>query len=113
MEGCFVVVVVVVFFFCFALFKTTKICFGSTKMGIFYREKAFHVTKKIWKNDFAPSEKYSSYASEQALGRTGYWTKWTLDEVGMGRSGIGRNGYERSGSSPPGDVQERRLGRKF
>ena len=31
-------------------------------MGIFYREKAFHARKKkIRKNDFAPSEKYSCY----------------------------------------------------
>ena len=36
--------------------------FGSTKMAIFYQEKAFHVGKKIRKNDFAPSKKYSSYA---------------------------------------------------
>ena len=35
-----------VFFYCFPLFKTTEICFGSTKMGIFYREKAFHTGKK-------------------------------------------------------------------
>ena len=28
------------FFFSFLLFKTTEICFGSTKMGIFYREKS-------------------------------------------------------------------------
>ena len=49
------------FFFCFSLFKTTEICFGSTKMEIFYREKAFHVGKKIRKNDFASSEKFSSY----------------------------------------------------
>ena len=34
----------------------TEICFGSTKMGNFYREKAFHVGKKLRKNDFAPSE---------------------------------------------------------
>ena len=33
------------FFFCFSLLKTTKICFGSTKMGIFYREKTFHAVK--------------------------------------------------------------------
>ena len=40
--------------------------FGSTKMGIFYREKAFHARKKkSGKNDFAPSEKYSSYAPEE------------------------------------------------
>ena len=50
------------FFFCFSLLKTTKICFGSTKMAIFYREKAFHAGKKIRKNDFAPSEKYACYA---------------------------------------------------
>ena len=31
-------------------------------MGNIYREKAFHSGKKIRKNDFAPSEKYSSYA---------------------------------------------------
>ena len=41
------------FFFLFTL-KTTE---------IFYREKAFHAGgKKIWKNDFAPSEKYACYA---------------------------------------------------
>ena len=26
-------------------------------MEIFYREKAFHTGEKVWKNDFAPSEK--------------------------------------------------------
>ena len=30
------------FFFCFSLFKTTQICFGSTKMGIFNQGKAFY-----------------------------------------------------------------------
>ena len=51
------------FFFSFSLFKTTEICFRSTKMGIFYREKIhFPPWKKIKKNYFAPSEKYSSYA---------------------------------------------------
>ena len=50
------------FFFCFSLFKTTQICFGSTKLEIFYREKALHTRKKIRKNDFAPSEKFSCYA---------------------------------------------------
>ena len=34
------------FFFCFSLLKTTEICFWSIKMGIFYREKTFHVGKK-------------------------------------------------------------------
>ena len=28
-----------ILFFCFSLLKTTEICFGSTKIGIFYREK--------------------------------------------------------------------------
>ena len=50
-----------IFFFCFSLFKTTEICFGFTKMGIFYRGKAFHAGKNFRKNYFAPSEKYSSY----------------------------------------------------
>ena len=50
------------FLFCFSLLKTTEICFGSTKMGIFYQEKTFHAGKKIRKNDFAPSEKYACYA---------------------------------------------------
>ena len=54
------------FFFCFSLLKPTKICFGYTKMGIFYWEKTFHAGKKIGekirKNDFAPSEKYACYA---------------------------------------------------
>ena len=43
--------------FFFSLFKTMKICSGSTKMEIFYWEKAFHAGKKIRKNDFASSEK--------------------------------------------------------
>ena len=34
------------FFFCFSLFKTTKICFGSTKMEIFYRKKHFTLGEK-------------------------------------------------------------------
>ena len=42
------------FFFCFSLFKTTEICFGSTKMEIFYLEKAFHAGKKIRKMTLAP-----------------------------------------------------------
>ena len=46
------------FFFCFSLFKTTKICFGSTRMEIFYRKKAFHAGKKFRKNDFAPQKNF-------------------------------------------------------
>ena len=34
------------FFFCFSLFKTTEICFKSTKMWISYQEKAFHTSRK-------------------------------------------------------------------
>ena len=37
------------FFFAFHFYKITEICFGSTKMGIFYREKAFHIGKKFGK----------------------------------------------------------------
>ena len=36
---------------------------GSTKMGIFYREKVFHDGKKIREKDFVPSEKYPFYVS--------------------------------------------------
>ena len=48
------------FSFCFSLLKTTETCFGSTKMGIFYRGKG----EKIRENDFAPSEKYAIYAPD-------------------------------------------------
>ena len=34
------------FFLCFSLFKVTEICFESTRIGISYREKAFHARKK-------------------------------------------------------------------
>ena len=34
-------------------------------MEIFYQEKAFHTRKKIRKNDFAPSEKFSCYAPDR------------------------------------------------
>ena len=51
------------FFFFFFAFQTTEICFGSTKMGIFYQGKSIsHREKKIRKNNFALSEKHSSYA---------------------------------------------------
>ena len=33
-------------------------------MEIFYWEKTFHAGKKIRKNDFAPSEKFSCYAPD-------------------------------------------------
>ena len=46
-------------------FQTIKICFGSTKMVIFYQENAFHAGKKIRKNVFAPPpEKISCYAPD-------------------------------------------------
>ena len=47
------------FSFCFLLFKTTEICFGSTKMGIFYRKKAFHTTKKPGKIPLPPLKNIS------------------------------------------------------
>ena len=47
------------FFFAFTLLKTTKICFGSTKMGIFYREKAFHTGKKSGKMTLPPQKNMS------------------------------------------------------
>ena len=50
------------FFLLFSLFKTTEICFGCTKMKIFYWEKEFHTTGKKGKMTIAPSEIYSSYA---------------------------------------------------
>ena len=34
------------FFFCFSLFKTAKICFGCTKIEIFYREKSISRPEK-------------------------------------------------------------------
>ena len=42
-------------------------------MGIFYWEKAFHAGKKIWKNDFAHSEKYSSYTTVLDTGSLALW----------------------------------------
>ena len=47
----------VFFFFCFSLLKTTEICFGSTKMGIFYREKAFHAVEKNQEKWLCPHRK--------------------------------------------------------
>ena len=52
-------------FFFFSLFKTTKICFGSTKIEIFYREKAFHAGRKIRKNDFAPQKNFPDMPLEK------------------------------------------------
>ena len=43
------------FFFCSSLLKSTEICFGSTKMGIFYREKAFDARKTNLKKWLCPS----------------------------------------------------------
>ena len=63
------------FFFSFSLFKATEICFGSTKMGIFYREKTFHAWKKIRKNEFAPLKNIPltplGGADKRAEGRSG------------------------------------------
>ena len=45
-EDLFIFILFIYLFFCFTLLKTTKICFGGTKIEIFYREKAFHAGKK-------------------------------------------------------------------
>ena len=45
------------FFFFFSLFKMTKICFGSTKIEIFYQEKAFHAGKKNQEKWLCPLRK--------------------------------------------------------
>ena len=56
-----------VFFFFLLLtsFENPRNLFWATKMGIFYREKALYAGEKIRKKDFAPTEKYSSYAPGQ------------------------------------------------
>ena len=43
-------------FFLLSLFKTTKICFGSTKIEIFYWEKAFHAGKKLGQMTLPPQK---------------------------------------------------------
>ena len=59
-------------------------------MGIFYQQKAFHTGKKIWKNDFAPSEKYSSYAPEsKEVSKVSMWHHYDLIYVKMVK--IGKN----------------------
>ena len=52
------------FFNCFSLFETTKICLGCTKMDNFYWGNHISHREKIGKTDFAPSEKYFSYAPD-------------------------------------------------
>ena len=48
------------FIFCFSLFKITKFVLGLPKWK-------FSTGKKIMKNDFAPSEKFSCYAPDRHL----------------------------------------------
>ena len=51
------------YFFFFAFhFSKPRICFGTTKMEIFYREKAFHAGK-TGKMTLPPSKKFSFYTS--------------------------------------------------
>ena len=50
------------FFFAFHFSKRLKFVFGLLKWEFFTGKKVFHAEKKIRKNDFAPSEKYSCYA---------------------------------------------------
>ena len=54
----------VFFFFAFHFSKPLKFVFGLPKCEFSTGKKAFHTGKKIRKNDFAPSEKYYSYASD-------------------------------------------------
>ena len=49
-------------FFFFFLFKTPKVCFGSTKMEIFYREKKHFMPEKKSGKMTTPSEKFCCYA---------------------------------------------------
>ena len=58
----FVFVFVLFCFFAFHFSKRLKFCFGSTKMEIFYREKAFHTGKKSGKMNLPPQKKFSCYA---------------------------------------------------
>ena len=44
------------FFSCFSLFKMTEICFGSTKMEIFYQEIAFLRRGKIEEMTLPPQK---------------------------------------------------------
>ena len=67
------------FFFAFHFSKTNEICFESTKVGIFYQEKAFHAGKKFRKNDFASSEK--KFLLCPCVGTT-----WMRDESGVART---------------------------
>ena len=47
-----------VLFCCLSLFKVTKICFGFTKMEIFYREKHFTPGKKAGKMTLPPHKNF-------------------------------------------------------
>ena len=40
---------------------------------------------------------------EVATGHTGYWTKWPLDEVGIGQSRIGQTGNGQTGNVQSGN----------
>ena len=76
------------FFFHFSLFKMNEICFWSTKMGIFYRVKAFHAGKKIRKNDFAPSEKFSCYAPVDGTNKKWYKEIMIIIKYGIGKGRV-------------------------
>ena len=60
----------VLFCFCFFAFhfflKPLKFVWVYQK-GNFYLEKACHAGKKIRQSDFAPSKKYSSYATDYMM----------------------------------------------
>ena len=49
--------------------------FGVYQNGNLYREKVFHTEKKIGRSDFAPPEKYSSYAT-RLFPAVAKWLDW-------------------------------------
>ena len=67
------------FFFPFSLFKMTKICFvlGLPKWKFSTGKKHFKPGKKIRKNDFAPSEKFSCYTPATEKIHTARWLSLT------------------------------------
>ena len=82
-------------------FKTTKICFGSTIMEIFYWEKAFHfmLGKKSDKMALPPppSEKFSCYAPGTTSDRENF-----ADPTGKGRQGKKGNWRRKEGKLKQG-----------
>ena len=58
----FIYLFIYLFIFSFHLSKPLKFILGLPKWEFSTRKKHFTLEKQFWKNDFAPSKKYSSYA---------------------------------------------------